>query len=58
MARLTTMARGGGCGCKLGKSALAEALALMPARRPTPACWWASRGPTTRRPTACATTSP
>ena len=31
MARLTTMARGGGCGCKLGKSALAEALALMPA---------------------------
>ena len=25
MARLTTMARGGGCGCKLGKSALAEA---------------------------------
>jgi selenide,water dikinase len=25
------MARGGGCGCKLGKSALAEALALMPA---------------------------
>ncbi len=34
MARLTTMARGGGCGCKLGKSALAEALALMPARPP------------------------
>ena len=31
MARLTTMARGAGCGCKLGKSALAEALALMPA---------------------------
>jgi selenide, water dikinase len=31
MARLTTMARGGGCGCKLGKSALADALALMPA---------------------------
>jgi selenide,water dikinase len=31
MARLTTMARGGGCGCKLGKSALVEALALMPA---------------------------
>jgi selenide,water dikinase len=31
MARLTSMARGGGCGCKLGKSALAEALALMPA---------------------------
>jgi selenide,water dikinase len=30
MARLTTMARGGGCGCKLGKSALAQALALMP----------------------------
>lgn len=30
MARLTTMARGGGCGCKLGKSALADALALMP----------------------------
>ena len=34
MARLTTMARGGGCGCKLGKSALAEALALMPAPPP------------------------
>jgi selenide,water dikinase len=31
MARLTSMARGGGCGCKLGKSALAQALALMPA---------------------------
>ena len=31
MTRLTSMARGGGCGCKLGKSALAEALALMPA---------------------------
>jgi selenide,water dikinase len=31
MARLTTMARGGGCGCKLGKAALADALALMPA---------------------------
>jgi selenide,water dikinase len=31
MARLTSMARGGGCGCKLGKSALADALALMPA---------------------------
>ncbi|HEX2504154.1 MAG TPA: selenide, water dikinase SelD, partial [Miltoncostaeaceae bacterium] len=31
MARLTTMARGGGCGCKLGKSALSDALALMPA---------------------------
>jgi selenide,water dikinase len=36
MARLTTMARGGGCGCKLGKSALAEALALMPAPPPDP----------------------
>ena len=28
---LTGLARGGGCGCKLGRSALAEALALMPA---------------------------
>lgn len=34
MARLTTMARGGGCGCKLGKSALVEALALMPVADP------------------------
>ena len=30
MARLTEMARGGGCGCKLGRTALMEALALMP----------------------------
>ena len=30
MARLTEMARGGGCGCKLGRSALMEALSLMP----------------------------
>lgn len=29
--RLTRMARGGGCGCKLGRGALAEVLALMPA---------------------------
>ena len=28
--RLTEMARGGGCGCKLGSSALMEALSLMP----------------------------
>ena len=28
--RLTSLARGGGCGCKLGRSALAEALALVP----------------------------
>ncbi len=28
--RLTSLARGGGCGCKLGRAALAEALALMP----------------------------
>jgi selenide, water dikinase len=30
MMRLTEMARGGGCGCKLGRSALMEALSLMP----------------------------
>jgi len=29
--RLTSMARGAGCGCKLGKSALLEALRLVPA---------------------------
>jgi selenide, water dikinase len=29
---LTTMARGAGCGCKLGKAALLEALAALPAR--------------------------
>ena len=28
---LTTMARGGGCGCKLGRSALATALSMVPA---------------------------
>ena len=28
--RLTNLARGGGCGCKLGRSALIEALALVP----------------------------
>ena len=28
--RLTSLARGGGCGCKLGRSALVEALALVP----------------------------
>ena len=30
MTRLTYMARGGGCGCKLGRAALVEALADMP----------------------------
>lgn len=30
MGRLTTSVRGGGCGCKLGRSALAHALASMP----------------------------
>ena len=30
MTRLTYMARGGGCGCKLGRAALVEALAQMP----------------------------
>lgn len=30
MGQLTASARGGGCGCKLGRSALLEALALMP----------------------------
>ncbi len=30
MTRLTYMARGGGCGCKLGRAALIEALAAMP----------------------------
>jgi selenide,water dikinase len=29
--QLTTLARGGGCGCKLGRSALADALAVLPA---------------------------
>ena len=61
MARLTTMARGGGCGCKLGKSALAEALALMPGA-PADARVLAFvvgfGGAATRRRTACGTTWP
>ena len=47
--RLTDLAHGGGCGCKLAPSVLATSSPRCRRRRLTPICWSAPRRPTTPR---------
>ena len=48
--RLTSLAHGGGCGCKLSPAVLTEILAEHAGGgRPSPTCWSGPRPATTRR---------